>query len=45
MNIIARTTKSVLKNHVKFAFCLNKALLDPSKHITMNHQVHNMYID
>ncbi len=36
MNLLARST---------FNFCMHKALLDPSKHITMNRRTHNMFID
>lgn len=45
--MIARTTKALLGNKsvLRFAFCLNKAHLDPYKHTTMNHYPHNMYVD
>jgi hypothetical protein len=46
--MITRTAKRLLglTNHsLKFTFCMNKALLDPSKHTTMNHSPHNMFVD
>lgn len=41
----ARRLLSVNKNALRFGFCLNKALLDPYKHTTMNHSPHNMFVD
>jgi len=46
--MITRTAKRLLalnNNAIKFAFCLNKAHLDPYKHTTMNHSPHNMFVD
>ena len=46
--MITRTARRLLSAHnnaLRFGFCLNKALLDPYKHTTMNHSPHNMFVD
>lgn len=44
INPIARTAARLIKQS-SAGFCINQATLDPSKHITMNHNPHNMYVD
>lgn len=46
--MISRTAKSIIRlnnNIGRMNFCFNQALLDPSKHNSMNHRGHNIYID
>lgn len=46
--MITRTARSLLRlnnNIIRFSFCINKAHLDPYKHTTMSHSVHNMFVD
>lgn len=35
----------LMSKAVVFGFCINWAPLDPRKHTTMSHNMHNMYID
>ena len=42
---IAKTTYRLLTSLPRYNFCINGATLDPSKHITMNHNPNNMYTD
>lgn len=39
-----RAANSLLHRRT-FAFCINQGLLDPSKHVYMNHNPHNVYVD
>ena len=41
---VLRATSSLLRGSA-FGFCINKGMLDPSKHIYMNHVPHNVYVD
>jgi hypothetical protein len=41
----ARVASSVFNRALAYRFCVNFAPLDPRKHITMNHNHHNMYLD
>jgi hypothetical protein len=41
---IARIASKLLTKQ-KFGFCINHGYLNPAKHITMNHNPHNIYID
>ena len=42
----SRAASGVLSRAVSYRFCLfGWAPLDPRKHITMNHNHHNMYLD
>jgi hypothetical protein len=40
-----RVGSSIFAKANAYAFCLNFAPLDPRKHTTMNHNIHNMYLD
>ena len=42
---VAKLTSRVCTRSVSYGFCVGFAQLDPRKHITMNHQHHNMYLD
>lgn len=44
INPILRVSSRLLRNSVA-GFCINKGYLNPAKHITMNHNPHNVYID
>lgn len=44
--LIGKTSKNLSKLiQLKASFCVGKALLDPYKHTTMSHSVHNMFVD
>ena len=45
LNPIARSAIKVLGFRPYAGFCINKGMLDPSKHTSMNHVPHNVYID
>lgn len=42
---VLRATSSLLSRQTSMSFCINKAMLDPTKHIYMNHVPHNVYVD
>ena len=44
-NPIVKTTFRLLTRHSTVNFCINAGYLNPAKHITMNHNPHNVYID
>lgn len=41
----SRVASNVFNRAIAYRFCVNFAPLDPRKHITMNHNHHNMYLD
>jgi len=43
--ISTRLGHILLNKTISYKFCYNWAPLDPRKHNTMNHNVHNMYLD
>ncbi len=44
--LIGKTSKNLSKlTQLRASFCVGKALLDPYKHTTMSHSVHNMFVD
>lgn len=44
--LIGKTSKNLSKLiQLRASFCVNKALMDPYKHTTMSHSVHNMFVD
>ena len=43
--ISSKISLNLLRSPVRYGFCVNWAPLDPRKHNTMNHNVHNMYLD
>ena len=42
---VTRVASRLLMTNVSRGFCFNKGMLDPSKHIYMNHVPHNVYTD
>lgn len=42
---VLRTARSILFTQNVMGFCIYKGMLDPSKHIYMNHVPHNVYAD
>lgn len=41
----SRLASNVVNKAIAYRFCVNFAPLDPRKHVTMNHNHHNMYLD